>query len=602
VTARNLGLSRAGALGLAAIAGAICSLLLATETIGSAAKFPVVTISPLKGTLTALPKTQISFLGAVKNNLKDIAVVGSSSGPHNGQLRSYVSQTGASFIPAHAFTPGEHVIVSAKYAYSDRTETLSDSFTVAHPVAVSQVQFPSTPGTAADVQHFYSRPELQPPAVTVNVPASAAKSAPGYIFATPYLGSGQYGPMIFNSAGQLVWFRPMPKEEDAADLTVQSYEGKRDLTWWQGRTILLGYGEGEDVIANSNYQTVATVRAGNGLLADEHEFTISPQGSAYITAYSPVETNLSSDAGPSRGIAVEGVVQEIDIKTGLVMWEWHSLSHIPLSASHSPAPDASNTPFDYFHINAIDPEYNGHLLISARNTWGIYELNMHTGAVEWTLGGKRSTFKLGPGVQFAFQHYIRRVSADEVALFDDEGSPEVKPPSRGEIIHLNFKTRTATLTRQLIRTIGPLQTASQGDVQQLPGGGWMVGWGGLPNFTEFNSKGEIVYDAQFPVGSDSYRVYREDWSGQPTEPPAIVASTTGATTSVFASWNGATNVASWQLLAGSSPTSLKAVSSTPSTGFETRLMTSVASYVQVAAVSATGETLSTSRVIASSAG
>src|SRR6202030_2283858 len=120
----------------------------------------------------------------------------------------------------------------------------------------------------------------------------------------------------------------------------------------------------------------------------------------------------------------------------------------------------------------------------------------------------------------------------------------VKPPSRGELVKLDLKHKSATLAGQLVRAPGPLSTGSQGNLQALPGGGWMIGWGGLPNLTEFNSQGQIVYDAQLPRGENSYRVYREPWSGQPSEPPAIVAKTSGATTAVYASWNGATTVVS----------------------------------------------------------
>ena len=306
--------------------------------------------------------------------------------------------------------------------------------------------------------------------------------------------------MIFDSAGSLVWFRPLAGGQDAADLRTQTFHGKSDLTWWQGRTLQFGYGLGEDVIANSTYKTVAVVRAGNGLQADEHDFLVTPRAPAYILAYSPVQTSLSSAGGPASGLALDGVIQEIDIHTGLVMWEWHSLGHVDVSESYSKLPGLATNPYDYFHINSLTTDAHGNLLISARNTWALYEINGHTGAVSWRLGGKRSTFALGAGVQFAYQHNALWLGNGEISLFDDEGAPPVKPPSRGEIIKLDQKTKTATLAGQLVRTSGPLITNSQGNLQTLPGGGWMVGWGGLPNFTEFNSLGQIVFDAQLPPG------------------------------------------------------------------------------------------------------
>src|ERR1019366_1899543 len=171
---------------------------------------------------------------------------------------------------------GEKVVVHAMLKTPASTQTLSTAFTVAQPVAVAQTEFPSVAGTPADVQSFHSQPALHPPTVTVSHPATSA--APGYLFGAPALGPGQYGPMIFDSAGNLVWFRSLPTGQDATELHVQRYAGKVDLTWWQGRTLQLGYGEGQDVIANSAYHTVAVVKAGNGLQADEHEFRLTSEG------------------------------------------------------------------------------------------------------------------------------------------------------------------------------------------------------------------------------------------------------------------------------------------------------------------------------------
>jgi hypothetical protein len=130
----------------------------------------------------------------------------------------------------------------------------------------------------------------------------------------------------------------------------------------------------------------------------------------------------------------------------------------------------------------------------------------------------------------------------------------------------------------------------------------MVGWGGLPNFTEFDAQGQIVYDAQLPAGENSYRVYRLPWAAQPLEPPALAAITSGATTTAYASWNGATTVASWQLLSGSSATTLTPVATVARSGFETAIAVPAAPLVEVRALSASGKVIGTSKALAPSAG
>jgi len=427
------------------------------------------------------------------------------------------------------------------------------------------------------------------------------------------MGPGQYGPAIYDNAGNLVWFRALAPGQDAADFRTQTYRGQTVLTWWQGRTLSFGFGLGEGVIANSSYKTIATVKAGNGLQADEHELTLTPQGSAWTMAYSPVRTSLASAGGAPSGIALDGVIQRIDVHTGMVMWEWHSLGHVDVSASVSKPPNTPVNPYDYFHINSLDTDSHGNILISARNTSALYEINPRNGAIVWTLGGKRSTFMLGPGVPFAYQHNALWLGNGEVSLYDDEGAPPVKPPSRGEVVKLNTARKTATLVSQFVRTPG-VSTLCCGNAQPLPGGNWIVGWGGLPNLTEFNAQERMIYDAQLPRGEFSYRVYREQWHGQPSGPPAIVAKNLAAvcvrapcplqpsTTAVYVSWNGATDVASWQLLAGSAADHLAFASTTPKTGFETVIPAPGAAFFQVRALNAAGKVLATSGTVKPTSG
>jgi Arylsulfotransferase (ASST) len=583
---------------------AACSIVVQSASARGSARAPsAVTISPLPGTPTAPPQTQISFLGAGSKSLSAVSVVGSSSGRHRGRLRPYASATGASFVPSTPFTPGEQVSVSARWHVGKRTKRLTSTFTVAQPGAISLVEFTAPTGKPTDIQNFISEPALHPPAITVTRAASGA-SAPGYLFSSPFFGPGQPGPMIFDSAGNVVWFRAVAGGEDAADFRTQVYQGKTDLTWWQGKTYNLGFGHGVDIVANSNYKTVATIKAGNGLQADEHEFLLGPQrGTAWVLAYNPVLSSLAPAGGPASGSVLDGVIQQIDIRTGLVMWEWHSLGHVDVSESYSKPPNTPANPYDYFHVNSLDVSSRGEILAGARNTWALYDINPHTGAIVWRLGGKKTTFALGPGVQFADQHNGLWLANGEISLFDDEGAPPVKPPSRGEIVKLDLKAKTATLASQFLHAPAPLLTGSQGNLQALPGGRWLVGWGGLPNSTEFNAAGEVIYDAQLPtvapMGEFSYRTYREPWSGRPSTPPAIVAKA-APTRAVYASWNGATEVASWQLLTGTTAAHLSPVSTTPKTGFETVIPAPAAAFYEVRALSPSGSVLGTSAPVAPS--
>ncbi|HTD08500.1 MAG TPA: arylsulfotransferase family protein, partial [Solirubrobacteraceae bacterium] len=344
-----------------------------------------VTISPLPGSRVASPQTQISFLGVPVAALSAISVVGSQTGAHSGHVAAYSQGDGASFLPSHPFAEGERVTVHARVRTGGSVKTISDVFAIAHEDHITTTPARTFPGSTAEVQSFQSRPELHPPVVTVT--ANSPGVAPGEEFVAPYAGPGQAGPMILGSGGELVWFKPMPTNTAATNLQVQEYDGQPVLTWWQGDVSVHGFGLGEDVIANNTYTDIEHVRAGNGLEADLHEFQLTPQGTALITAYDPILCNLSSVGGPAYGGLTDSVFQEIDIKTGLVMYEWTSLDHVGLSESYVPAGKTSpGWPYDFFHINSINLDHDGSLLVSSRNTWTVYRVEASSGQVAWRLG------------------------------------------------------------------------------------------------------------------------------------------------------------------------------------------------------------------------
>src|SRR6185312_8948590 len=284
-----------------------------------AATSGVVAISPQQGTPDASPATQISFLGAPGTQASDVRVVGSRSGVHSGALRPYSTGTGESFLPSRPFIAGEKVVVHASVG----GVAVGTSFTIARQAAVSQKEFPLNPGDPRAVQHYSSAPSLTPSTVRITTPAKPG-AAPGDLFLAPYQGRGSPGPMIADQSGALIWFRPLPRGVDATNFQVLQYEGRPVLAWWQGRIIQVGFGEGEDVLYDTSYRHVATIRAGNGYRADLHELRVTPQGTAWIDVFDPIHMNLSSMHGSGDGILTDSVVQEIDIKTGLVMWEWHT--------------------------------------------------------------------------------------------------------------------------------------------------------------------------------------------------------------------------------------------------------------------------------------
>jgi arylsulfotransferase ASST len=447
---------------------------------------------------------------------------------------------------------------------------------------------------------FASRPDLQPPVVTVL--KHTADAAPGYVFIGPKMAAPQQGPEIVDQSGQPVWFDPTRGE--VTDVRVQEYRGKPVLTFWLGPAAapILGTGFGSYFLLDSSYHVVAHVQAGFGRnTGDLHEFHLTPQGTALLTAYRVVHRDTTALGGRPNAPVADSMFQELDVATGKVRFTWHSLGHIALSESEAALPPntgaGSTAPYDYFHINSVERLANGDYLISARNTWGVYEISGKTGKVLWRLGGKQSDFTMGPGTKFAWQHDVRLRADGTYTLFDDESAPPEAPRSRAIRFRLDPKAHTATLVHA--DSLPGVLSGSQGNVQELDGGGVFVGWGSTPRYSEFSASGDVLYDATFSAGDDSYRAYLSPWVGTPTTRPAIaVDERSGGRVTLHVSWNGATEVTRWRVLAGDLAHALWPVATVSKHGFETGIVVrSDAPYFAVQALGASGRVLGRSAIV-----
>ena len=393
-----------------------------------------------------------------------------------------------------------------------------------------------------------SRPDLHPASMSVTM--SSGFASPGLLFVTP--GSrlyGDTGPMIVDRKGEPVWVGGVPQGQNATAFSMQSYKGRPVLTWWQGvidRNV--GAGTGFGVIVDASYRQVAKVQAVGLEPADLHEFLITPRDTALLVVYREVARDLSEYGGPADGRLLDNLVQEVDIETGRLLFEWSAFQHVPPGESYQEMPDGGA--WDPYHLNSVAMDAGGDLLVSARHTWAVYKIDGGTGDVVWRLGGKKSDFSFGRGARFAWQHDARWRASDELTVFDNQAANEIAEAdhSRGLILRLDEAAGRATLIREFTHPAG-LLAGSQGSLQNLPGGGVLIGWGSKPHLSEYDAEGRLVFDAQFFATDQSYRALMAAWTGRPLDRPAVVAVARGSRTTVHVSWNGATEVASWRVLA-----------------------------------------------------
>ncbi len=530
---------------------------------------------PFPGTPDAALGTNVYFPAVPPGQIASVRVAGSRSGVHGGHLSAQPDHAGTAFSPARPFAAGERVSVRARLRSAAAGTasgargacTLRFSFSVARPAHLAESTKTSSPhpkrhstyvppGTHA----FVTEPHFHVPRIKTT--GKDTDTSSGYIF----IDSENAGPSaayMVDGKGRLLWYKPSKRHGGAPavfNVRVQRYRSRSVITYWHGKFVH-GLGEGDDLVLNSSYRTIHTVRAGDGYQnhgTDLHEFTLARAGHqpvAFVPIWSPVHANLERVGGPANGVVEDWIIQEIDLATNKVIWEWHALGHVPIDDTYNTY--VAGQPLDYFHLNSIQELGDRHLIISARNTWGVYSIDMKTGRIAWELGGKHSSFSVGSGAHFEWQHHATLHPNGLLTVFDDgfDGVSREESQSRALEIDLNTSTRRATLARAF-RHNPPVLASSGGDVESLRNHNVFVGWGAGRGFSEYTSSGRQIFTASFIKPIESYRAFRLRWTGAPTWPPAIAARTTRSNGqfNVYASWNGATKVKWWLVRGSGSPT------------------------------------------------
>ncbi len=442
---------------------------------------------------------------------------------------------------------------------------------------------------------YVSQSKLAPPKIKVLKAARRGQLAPGYFLISNFknLGitgsngapvpmTGQGGPVMYDSKMSPVWIHGVPDNVYSLNFRTQTYNGKPALSWWEGNLTPTGVTlTGTDYVVNQNYKIVAKLTGQDGWIFSPHEFAISGGHFAWVTAYKNVPMDLVPYGGVLNGTLTDTAVQEYDLNTGKLVYSWDAVDHIPLSESETKPPPPSNpaaaaTGWDAFHLNAIQPLSGNRFLASMRSMWAAYLVDESSGNIIWTLGGKASTFFVPANATFQWQHDVQLQPDGQISMFDNgccgfgaKGFLPPNGPTRGLVLNVDTSARAVTLAAQY--SLPGVSVGSQGDTQLLANGNVLVGFGQQPYFAEYSKAGKLLFEAQLPSPDESYRAFVQRWTGKPLYAPNAAAQKKGSKTTVYASWNGATNVARWRVLGGRNPRHMAIVATKARNGFETTI-------------------------------
>lgn len=366
------------------------------------------------------------------------------------------------------------------------------------------------------------------PKIIIN---SVRNPAPGYIYLANFGGGVDRSYlMILNNDGTPVKYRKVPlpgfdfKMQPNGLITNARIITSHIPQGW-------GWAEAYMEVMDGNLKVIDTVQCKGGYIADFHDFKILPNGHYLLISYDPQPVDMSQiiPNGNPNAIVLGSIVQELDIDKNVV-FQWRSWDHIPITDTYAPLDGIA---LDPVHINAVELDYDGHLLISSRHTSEITKINRETGEIIWRLGGKKNQFTFinehpeNAPTYFSYQHDIRRLPNGNITLYDNGVQHDPKY-SRAVEYKLDEENLTAELVWEY-RNNPDVYGETMGSTQRLPNGNTVIGWGGVTTghiriVTEVNPAGEIEFELSFPKGVTfqitSYRAYRYPY---PTNlPEAIV--------------------------------------------------------------------------------
>lgn len=534
------------------------------------------------------------------------SVSGARSGPHEGRATLADDGRTAIFYPAAPFAPGELVSVSVgpglRASDGAPVAGLAYSFTVSrkaldaytNPRLDPGADSPQPPAPAASATLAYvTLPGLFP---APSVITATAQAAPGYLFLSPFnVNLPDHIPsalMIVDNAGEPVFLQSLPPGANA-------YNFRRHENG------TLSYFSSERrgfVVLDSAYKELRLIQAGNGY-ADEtdlHELLILPNGNVLLMIYDTNPRDLSAIGGLANASVIDTIIQELDPQ-GNVVFEWNSADYIAVTDTYVPI--ANTALVDYAHGNAIEPDRDGNLLLSNRNTSDILKVDRESGNVIWRLGGKRNQFTFVNDYGFTYQHDSRRLPNGNLSLFDN-GFDRLPARSRAVEYVLNENQKTARLIWSFSLPWPYTYSVAMGNAQPLPNGNRLISWGtAYPTLTEATPGGQIAFSLTFQSPDVTYRAFRFPWVGAPDDMPAAVARSEEGVAVVYMSWNGATEVAAWRVEGSWYPDELEELATVPRSGFETRVTLAQATartcFFRATALDSSGAVLGSSAMVRS---
>ena len=490
-------------------------------------------------------------------------VSGSVSGTHDGRWITADDPRTVIFKPHRGFEPGETVVVTFDLAADGEKMVYSHRFEIASQIVDYRSDFFEQTGTDVDDLSIEMdgrnslplqtgrkrRGELSDtyvlpsdfPHVEITICDNPGE---GKLFLGNHPQKNDpsgYYMMILENDGFPAFFRKVPGK-------IFDFKKQRNglLTYAINKAELNCF-----YTMDNSYTVVDSNTTQNGYRIDRHDFLIMPIGHVLLIGNDPQIMDMSQivEGGDTAAVVVGNVIQELDNSKNLV-FQWRTSDFFNITDANI---DLTKKRVRYAHVNAIEIDHDGNILISSRHQSEVTKIDRDTGQIIWRMGGNNNEFTLVGDTQwFSRQHDIRRLDNGNVTVYDN-GNLNDPMESRAVEYSLDEVNKIATVVWEY-RHDPPIYGSAMGSTRRLPGGNTLIGWGNskVPDVTEVHPDGTIAMELTLLNNAHTYRVFRYPWEGVAAEPYAW-ANTNGEELWLHFTKFGDSDVVNYYVYRGTSP-------------------------------------------------
>lgn len=264
---------------------------------------------------------------------------------------------------------------------------------------------------------------------------------------------------------------------------------------------------------DKNLNIVDTIFNKTSYVRDAHDFISLSNGHYLMLCSESIIMDLSKyvDGGSTKANVMSNVLVETDNK-GIIYWQWRAIEHTDIKDVADEF-DLNQLTIDFTHINSLDEDNDGNILISIRHFDEIALINKSTGDLIWRMGGskcKNNQFTFVNDTEndftgFSHQHCASILANGNILLYDNGN---LKPTLYSRVVEYKIDVPSKTATKVWEYRYTPdIYNSTFGSAYQMENGNILINFSN-GKIVEVKPNGTVAYEINCLLSTVYYRAQK----------------------------------------------------------------------------------------------